>query len=158
MTLFHSQSHPFPTVHAYRVHKHPTNMARDRGAAQQGISTLLGKLNDPDPDIRFMQLSDLTSILNAPASDYLKNDTHTAARIIDGLLKALSDQNGEVQNQALKWLVCLQPQFDDADFYPVLDHLLYAVLAILSLLSSTSLPTSPTATLTFLFPTQPFAL
>jgi len=78
-------------------------MDRDRNAAQHGIATLLGKLNDPDPDIRFMQLSDLAAILNGPASVYIKSDSHTAARLIEGLLKALSDQNGEVQNQALKW-------------------------------------------------------
>ena len=78
-------------------------MAKDRSAAAQGIATLLTKLNDPDPDIRFMQLSDLNNILIAPASEYIKTDTHTAARIIEGLLKALSDPHGEVQNQALKW-------------------------------------------------------
>lgn len=78
-------------------------MARDRSSAQQGISALLTKINDPDPDIRFMQLSDLTSILQSPSSDYIRNDTHTAARLIEALLKALADQHGEVQNQALKW-------------------------------------------------------
>lgn len=78
-------------------------MARDRNAAQQGIATLLSKLNDPDPDIRFMQLSDFATILNSPSSEYVRNDSHTAARLIEGLLKALSDQHGEVQNQALKW-------------------------------------------------------
>jgi cullin-associated NEDD8-dissociated protein 1 len=78
-------------------------MARDRHAAQASIASLLNKINDPDPDIRFMQLSDLASILNAPASEFIKQDNHTAARIIEGLLKSLSDQHGEVQNQALKW-------------------------------------------------------
>lgn len=78
-------------------------MAKDRSAAQQGISSLLSKINDPDPDIRYMQLSDLMNILLAPASDYLRNDPHTTARIVDALLKSLADQHGEVQNQALKW-------------------------------------------------------
>lgn len=78
-------------------------MAKDRNAAMQGIAVLLMKLSDPDPDIRFMQLSDLTNILLADASSYIKDDTHTAARIIEGLLQALADTNGEVQNQALKW-------------------------------------------------------
>jgi cullin-associated NEDD8-dissociated protein 1 len=77
-------------------------MAKDRGQAAQGIATLLTKLNDPDPDIRFMQLSDLHNILVASASEYIKSDVHTAARIIEGVLKALSDQHGEVRNQALK--------------------------------------------------------
>lgn len=84
-------------------------MARDRSAAQQGIASLLTKINDPDPDIRFMQLSDLTNILLSSASDYIRSDTHTAARIIEALLKSLADQHGEVQNQALKWYVCHIP-------------------------------------------------
>jgi len=79
---------------------------RDRTQASQGIANLLPKLSDLDPDIRFMQLSDLTNILNSVASEYIKTDTHTAARIIEGVLKALADTNGEVQNQALK---CVGP-------------------------------------------------
>ena len=78
-------------------------MAKDRTAAAQGFAVTLSKLNDLDPDIRFMQLSDLANILVAPASSYVNGDTHTAARIVEGLLKSLSDQHGEVQNQALKW-------------------------------------------------------
>jgi cullin-associated NEDD8-dissociated protein 1 len=78
-------------------------MARDRNSAQASIAQLLTKINDPDPDIRFMQLNDLANILLAPASEYIRDDTHSAARIIEGLLKVLADQHGEVQNQALKW-------------------------------------------------------
>ncbi len=69
-------------------------MARDRSNCQQGIASLLTKINDPDPDIRFMQLSDLENILRAPASEYLQNDTHTTARLSEALLKSLADQNG----------------------------------------------------------------
>lgn len=75
----------------------------NRNVAAQGIASILAKLSDPDPDIRFMQLSDLTSILNSSASDYIKSDTHTAGRVVEGILKSLSDSHGEVQNQALKW-------------------------------------------------------
>lgn len=78
-------------------------MARDRASVIQGIANLLPKLDDPDPDIRFMQLNDLANILNSPSSDYLRTDQHSAARVIERLIKALTDQNGEVQNQALKW-------------------------------------------------------
>jgi cullin-associated NEDD8-dissociated protein 1 len=80
-------------------------MARDRGNMAQSISAILNKLNDPDPDIRFMQLSDLSNILTSPSSEHLKSDPGQTGRIIDGLLKALTDQHGEVQNQALKWSV-----------------------------------------------------
>ena len=78
-------------------------MAKDRQSAHQSLTALLPKLNDPDPDIRFMSLSDLANILSAPASHYMTTESHTAARVVDGLLKSLQDQNGEVQNQALKW-------------------------------------------------------
>jgi cullin-associated NEDD8-dissociated protein 1 len=79
------------------------NMAVNRGSVHASITAMLNKIADPDPDIRFMQLSDLASVLSSPSSEYMRNESHTAARIIDALLKTLTDQNGEVQNQALKW-------------------------------------------------------
>ena len=69
----------------------------------QGIANLLPKLDDPDPDIRYMQLNDLAAILTTPGSESLRTDSHAAARVIDKIIKALTDGNGEVQNQALKW-------------------------------------------------------
>jgi cullin-associated NEDD8-dissociated protein 1 len=78
-------------------------MTKDRASAAQALAGLLPKLNDPDPDIRFMSLSDLCNILVSPASNYISSDSTTAARVVDGLLKSLNDSNGEVQNQALKW-------------------------------------------------------
>ncbi|KIX08601.1 uncharacterized protein Z518_03257 [Rhinocladiella mackenziei CBS 650.93] len=98
-------------------------MARDRSSAQQGIATLLTKINDPDPDIRFMQLSDLSNILQSPSSEYVRNDTHTAARIIEGLLKALADQHGEVQNQALKCIGPLAARTPGEIIAPLIDKL-----------------------------------
>lgn len=73
--------------------------------AMQSILGLLPKLDHPDPDIRFMQLNDLASILEKPGSESLRSDSHTSAKVIDRVIKALTDTNGEVQNQALKWLV-----------------------------------------------------
>lgn len=78
-------------------------MARDRGSTAHQISGMLQKLNDPDPDIRFMQLSDLHAVLSNPSTEWIKSDPSQAGRIIEGLLKSLTDQHGEVQNQALKW-------------------------------------------------------
>lgn len=82
--------------------------SRDRTTAMQNIANLLPKLDDPDPDIRFMQLNDLAAILQSSNSEQLRNDTHAAARVIDRIIKALTDTNGEVQNQALKWYAKLE--------------------------------------------------
>lgn len=68
------------------------------------VLALLPKLTDPDPDLRYMSLNDLYSILALPTSNVLVNDYHTSTKTVECLLKALDDKNGEVQNQAIKWL------------------------------------------------------
>ncbi|RVX75107.1 hypothetical protein B0A52_01384 [Exophiala mesophila] len=98
-------------------------MSRDRSGTQMSIANLLSKLNDPDPDIRFMQLSDLSNLLNATSSEYLRSDPHMAARIIEGLLKALSDPHGEVQNQALKCIGPLARRTPNEIIAPLIDKL-----------------------------------
>lgn len=70
------------------------------------VVQLLGKLNDTDPDFRFMALNDLIAVFANAKNDMLHHDYNTAARTIDHVVKALDDQNGEVQNQAIK---CLGP-------------------------------------------------
>lgn len=75
----------------------------DRQVTQQTIFGLLSKLDDPDADLRFMSLNDLFAILNSQSSTFLTGDLRSATKLADGLLKALDDQHGEVQNQALKW-------------------------------------------------------
>jgi cullin-associated NEDD8-dissociated protein 1 len=42
-------------------------------------------------------------VLTIGKPDFLHNDYNTAARAVDGILKTLDDQNGEVQNLAIKW-------------------------------------------------------
>jgi cullin-associated NEDD8-dissociated protein 1 len=69
----------------------------------QTIAGLLSKLQDVDPDYRYMSLNDLFQVLTAGRPDILQNDYNTAARTVDGILKALEDQNAEVQNLAIKW-------------------------------------------------------
>ena len=69
----------------------------------QTINHLLQKLNDSDPDFRFMSLNDLLQVLAIGKADLLHHDYNTAARTVDNLVKALDDQNGEVQNLAIKW-------------------------------------------------------
>ena len=67
------------------------------------VAALLPKLHDNDPDYRFMSLNDLYQVLGLGKADFLHNDYNTAARAVDGVLKTLDDQNGEVQNLAIKW-------------------------------------------------------
>jgi len=69
----------------------------------QTINQLLQKLGDSDPDFRFMSLNDLLQVLNIGKPDLLHHDYNTSARTVDNLVKALDDQNGEVQNLAIKW-------------------------------------------------------
>lgn len=64
---------------------------------------LLPKLSDADADLRYMSLNDLYNVLNTGTPNFLTADYHTSAKIIDGVLMTLDDQNGEVQNQAIKW-------------------------------------------------------
>ncbi|KAJ5650385.1 Cullin-associated NEDD8-dissociated protein 1 N-terminal part [Penicillium longicatenatum] len=78
----------------------------ERQLTQQNILGLLGKLDDPDADLRYMSLNDLYGILSNPQSTFISNDHRSAQGLAEGLLKALDDQHGDVQNQALK---CLGP-------------------------------------------------
>ncbi|KAL9598811.1 MAG: hypothetical protein Q9219_004230 [cf. Caloplaca sp. 3 TL-2023] len=68
-----------------------------------GIVALLPKLSDADADIRYMSLNDLDNALNAGGTGFLTNEYHASAKVLECLLKALDDTNGEVQNQAIKW-------------------------------------------------------
>jgi len=52
-----------------------------------------------------MSLNDLYKVLRDGAPFFLVSDYHTCTRAADGLLKTLDDQNGEVQNQAIRWSV-----------------------------------------------------
>lgn len=63
------------------------------------------KLSDNDPDFRFMALNDLLQLLHIAKPDFLLHDYNIAARTVDSLIKVLDDQNGEVQNLAVKWYV-----------------------------------------------------
>ncbi len=67
------------------------------------LLAFLPKLSDADADLRYMSLNDLYNTLNAGAPTFLANEYHTSAKIIDGVLQTLDDQNGEVQNQAIRW-------------------------------------------------------
>ena len=67
------------------------------------VNLLLQKVSDPDPDFRYMAFNDLFNVLCSAKQDILLHDFNTASRTMDSVVKALDDQNGEVQNQAIKW-------------------------------------------------------
>ena len=69
----------------------------------QTIHGLLVKLGDVDPDFRFMSLNDLLQFLTVGRADFLNHDYGIASRTVDSVVRALDDQNGEVQNLAIKW-------------------------------------------------------
>lgn len=73
----------------------------------QTVAALLPKLHDADPDYRFMSLNDLFQVLTVGKHDFLHNDYNTAAKTVDGIIRTLDDQNGEVQNLAIKWFVAI---------------------------------------------------
>ncbi|KAJ4411241.1 hypothetical protein N0V85_003865 [Neurospora sp. IMI 360204] len=68
------------------------------------VGLLLTKISDADPDFRYMALNDLLATFNIAKPDILQHDFNTSNRTLDEVIKALSDQNGEVQNQAIKVL------------------------------------------------------
>lgn len=75
----------------------------------QTVIQLVQKLGDADPDFRFMSLNDLLQVLANGKSDFLHHDYNVAARTVDSIIKTLDDQNGEVQNLAIKWYASLLP-------------------------------------------------
>lgn len=102
------------------------------------VVQLLAKLGDNDPDFRFMALNDLLSVFANSKSDMLHHDYNTAARTIDSVVNALDDQNGEVQNQALKWSVAA------VVFSPPPNHNPNADLNSISIVSGLLFPRVPT--------------
>ncbi|KAL1890273.1 hypothetical protein Cpir12675_005466 [Ceratocystis pirilliformis] len=70
------------------------------------VSHLLPRLNDNDPDFRFMALTDLMQVLSVAKEDILHHDVHTASKAIEAVVSCLNDSNGEVQNLAVK---CIGP-------------------------------------------------
>lgn len=74
-------------------------------ATPQAVMGHVQKLSDNDPDFRFMALNDLLQLLNHAKPDFLQHDYNIAARTVDSIIKTLDDQNGEVQNLAVKWYV-----------------------------------------------------
>ncbi|KAI1135664.1 TIP120-domain-containing protein [Hypoxylon sp. FL0543] len=89
----------------------------------QSISALLNRLGDADPDFRFMSLNDLHQILTKQKVDFLNHDYNTSSRMVDAVVKALDDQNGEVQNLAVKCIGPLVPKLPLTVLAPMLEKL-----------------------------------
>ncbi|KAI2623095.1 TIP120-domain-containing protein [Hypoxylon sp. NC1633] len=87
------------------------------------IGALLTKLSDPDPDYRFMSLNDIHQILTKAKADFLIHDYNISSRIADNIIKTLDDQNGEVQNLAVKCIGPLVTKVSSAVLSPTLEKL-----------------------------------
>jgi len=70
-----------------------------------------------------MSLNDLSQILVSSKSDFLKQDYSTASRIVDAVIKTLDDQNGEVQNLAVKCIGPLAAKIQSNVVAPMLEKL-----------------------------------
>ena len=79
------------------------NMTHHSGATSHSMVALVPKFTDPDADIRYMSLSDLTKMLGTAPQSVFSSDISACTKLVDGLVQALDDKNGEVQNQSLKW-------------------------------------------------------
>ena len=100
------------------------NSRSTAGLSLHDIHQLLPKLDDPDSDIRYMNLEDLCDGLIKAPTTLLAKESNTCLKIIEQLLKTLDDTNGDVQSQALKWYAFLH--------IPHLSHASYNVLLVLA--------------------------
>ncbi|KAI1823328.1 armadillo-type protein [Xylaria intraflava] len=89
----------------------------------QVVGQLLSKLSDPDPDFRFMSLNDLHQILTRSKCEFMKSDYNTSSRIVDAVVKKLDDQNGEVQNLAVRCIGPLASKIPINVIAPLLEQL-----------------------------------
>lgn len=87
------------------------------------VNNLLTRLGDPDPDYRFMSLDDLHQIITKHKTDFLAHDYGLAARTTDAVLRALDDQNGEVQNLAIRCIGPLCARVPTSVIGPILEKL-----------------------------------
>ncbi|ANB13680.1 hypothetical protein AWJ20_4623 [Sugiyamaella lignohabitans] len=68
------------------------------------IQASLDKLQDIDPDLRFMGFSDLNNeITNPDNAGLFSADVQLTRNVINAILSKLEDPITEVQNQAMKW-------------------------------------------------------
>lgn len=97
--------------------------AVNQSPSAHSVTQLLPKLNDDDPDFRFMALSDLHDMLVIGHPTFLAHDQVACAKTVEGLLATLVDSNGEVQNQAVKCLGPFVNKIAEAILCPMLEKL-----------------------------------
>ncbi|KAK4164937.1 putative cullin-associated NEDD8-dissociated protein [Cladorrhinum sp. PSN259] len=91
--------------------------------SSQTINLFLQKIDDDDPDYRFMALSDILTVLNIAKQDFLIHDFSTAARTTDAIVRALDDKNGEIQSQAIKCIGPLIARVSSQLYIPTMEKL-----------------------------------
>ena len=74
-----------------------------RNPTASDVRLLLRKYDDPDSDIRFMIMSDLKKMFENGQGQWLGRDMACSNEVVEVLLKALDDGNGDVQSAALGW-------------------------------------------------------
>ncbi|KAL9950022.1 hypothetical protein D7B24_001154 [Verticillium nonalfalfae] len=92
-------------------------------ATPQAVMSLVTKLSESDPDYRFMALNDLIALFEKGKPDFLHHDYNVAARTVDSIIRTLDDQNGEVQNLAIKSLGPLVTRVPSNIIAPMLEKL-----------------------------------
>ncbi|KAI5842028.1 armadillo-type protein [Tricharina praecox] len=90
--------------------------------AAYALQSLLDKMSNPDSDFRFMSLNDLLAMLTQNLS-FSQTDPGTMSKLIDAVVKALDDANGEVQNLAVKCLGPLVLKVKENQIGPLIDRL-----------------------------------
>ncbi|KAL1304209.1 hypothetical protein AAFC00_000631 [Neodothiora populina] len=98
-----------------------TTAAIPQNPTPHNVASLLPKLRDHDPDIRFMSLNDLNQILTVGGPTFISHDYQVCARVVEGLLLTLNDGNGDVQNMAIKCLGPFVNRCADAILCPLFD-------------------------------------
>ncbi|EPS39189.1 hypothetical protein H072_7034 [Dactylellina haptotyla CBS 200.50] len=86
------------------------------------INPILQHLSNADSDFRFMALNDLSSLVSS-SSNTITSDSGSTSRLIDGVVKALDDSNGEVQNLAVKCLAPLSLKLKDLQLRDLFERL-----------------------------------
>ena len=94
---------------------------QNQNPTSHSVASLLPKLNDADPDIRYMTLNDLNHAFEVGHPTFLVHDYTTCAKVVDGLLHTLNDSNGDVQNMSIKTLGSFVPKAPESILSPTIE-------------------------------------